>query len=197
MNLTEMRSLVRRDLHDENEADYRWTDDELDRHIAHALKDVSEAIPLEQKATLATTDGSHEISIASLTGLIMVEQVEYPVELTPPKYQRFALWNGTLTLLGDEVPDGSNCYIYYGKLHSLDGSISTLPTQFEELLATGADGYAAEHAAVNAVNRVNLGGDRTPVQWRTWGDEKLAFFRAELRHLGRRNRVRVRQLYRV
>ena len=82
MTLTEMRAIVRRDLHDEDAANYRWSDDELDelvdaikggkpdlhdedaanyrwsddeldRHIAHAAKEFSEAIPYEQKATIA------------------------------------------------------------------------------------------------------------------------------------------------
>ncbi len=61
MTLTDMRTNVRRDLHDEDAANYRWTDDELDRHIARGLKEFSEAIPLEQKATLATTASSREI----------------------------------------------------------------------------------------------------------------------------------------
>ena len=36
MNLSDMRAIVRRDLHDENSGSYRWTNDEIDRHIAHA-----------------------------------------------------------------------------------------------------------------------------------------------------------------
>ena len=31
MNLSEMRTLVRRDLHDEDSNNYRWSNDELDR----------------------------------------------------------------------------------------------------------------------------------------------------------------------
>src|SRR3972149_1752121 len=108
MNLTEMRTIVRRDLHDEDAANYRWSNDELDRHITHAVKELSEAVPLEQKATIATTSGSREIDISSLSDRIMVEAVEYPVGKFPQRYQRFALWGDTLTLLGDEVPDGSN-----------------------------------------------------------------------------------------
>ena len=41
MNLADMRTIVRRDLHDEEASNYRWTNDELDRHIAHAVKDFS------------------------------------------------------------------------------------------------------------------------------------------------------------
>ena len=40
-----MRAIVQRDLHDEDETAYRWSDDALDGHIAHALKEFSEAIP--------------------------------------------------------------------------------------------------------------------------------------------------------
>ena len=195
MNLTEMRAIVRRDLHDEDAANYRWSDDELDRHIAHAVKEFSEAIPYEQKATKATTSGSREIDISTLTDRIMVQVVEYPVDEFPKRYQRFSLWGDSITLLGDEVPDGSNAYIYYGKLHTLDASTSTIPTNLEDLVAAGAEGYAAVEWAVYAVNRVNVGGTMTPSEFLAWGNEKLGFFRQELKRLGRRNRVRIRQLY--
>jgi len=92
MNLAEMRAIVRRDLHDEDDTNYRWTDEELDRHITHAVKDFSEAIPYEQKVIKATTSGSREIDISALTDRIMIEAVEYPVAQFPRKYQRYSLW---------------------------------------------------------------------------------------------------------
>jgi len=196
MNLSDMRAVVRRDLHDEDANNYRWTNDELDRHIAHAVKDFSEAIPYEQKATKATTSGSREVDISTITERSMVEAVEYPVDKFPKRYQRFSLWADTLTLLGDEVPDGSNAYIYYGKLHTLDVSTSTIPIIYEDLIAAGAGGYAAVEWAVYAINRVNVGGTPTPREFLAWGREKLNYFKAELKRLGRRNRVRIRSLYR-
>ena len=195
MNLTEMRALVRKDLHDEDPLNYRWTDAELDRHIARAVKEFSEAIPLEQKAVLVTVSGSREISLDTLTNRIMIGAVEYPLGRFPPNYQRFAFWNETLTLLGSEVPDGSNCQVYYGKLHTLDGSSSTLPPQFEDLAATGAAGYAASEQGAYTINQVNNGGPGTSGEWREWAREKLDFFREGLKRFGRRNRVRARQLY--
>jgi hypothetical protein len=195
MNLTEMRNTVRRDLHDEDDSNYRWTNDELDRHIAHAVNEFSEAIPYEQKATKATTSGSREIDISTITGRIMVEAVEYPVGRFPKWYQRFALWADTITLLGDEVPDGSDAYIYYGKLHTLDSETSTIPAKHEDLIVAGACGYAAVEWAVYAINRVNIGGTPTPRELLDWGKEKLGHFRKELRRLGRRNRAKVRSLY--
>ena len=195
MNLTEMRTIVRRDLHDEDEGNYRWTNDELDRHIAHAVKDFSEAIPYEQKSTKATTSGSRELDISTITDRIMVEAVEYPVDKFPKRYQRFSLWADILTILGDEVPDGSNAYIYYGKLHTLDANGSTIPAKHEELVVTGACGYAAVEWAIYAINRVNVGGGTSPREFLAWGREKLDYFKVELKRLGRRNRIRVSSLY--
>ena len=195
MNLTEMRTIVRRDLHDEDTQNYRWTNDELDRHITHAVKDFSEAIPYEQKTAKATTSASREIDISTITNRVMVEAVEYPVGRFPRRYQRFAIWADTITLLGDEVPDGSNAYIYYGKLHTLDSGTSTIPTRHEDLIVAGACGYAAVEWAVYAINRVNVGGNQTPDELLNWGREKLDHFRRELKRLGRRNRVRIRSLY--
>ena len=195
MNLSEMRTTVRRDLHDEDDTNYRWTDDELDRHIAHAVKDFSEAIPDEQMAIKATASGSREIDISTLTDRIVIEAVEYPVAQFPRKYQRYSLWADTLTLLGDEVPDGSNAHIYYGKLHTLDATTSTIPTKHEDLVAIGAGGYAAVEWAAYAINRVNVGGLMTTKEFLTWGRKKLSYFKAELKRLGRRSRVRIRSLY--
>ncbi len=195
MNLTEMRSLVRRDLHDEDAANYRWTDDEIERHIARAVKEFSEALPLEQKAILATTAGSHELSIANLTNRIMIEAVEYPADKFPKNYQRFSLWNDIIELLGQDVPDGSNCYIYYCKLHTIDGSSSTIPPKYEDLVASGAAGYASYEWSIYSVNHVNTGGAGTPEEFQTWGKELISHFRSELKRLGRKNRVRARWLY--
>jgi hypothetical protein len=195
MNLTDMRAIVRRDLHDEDSNNYRWTDDEINRHIAHAVREFSGSIPLEQKAAKATTSGSRALDITPITNRVMVEVVEYPVDKFPIRYQPFSLWGDTLTLLGDEVPDGSNAYIYYGKLHTLDVSSSTVPAQYEDLVAAGAGGYAAVEWAVYAINRVNVGGTVAPGELLEWGNRKLKYFRQELKRLGRRNRVRVSSLY--
>ena len=196
MNLTDMRAIVRCDLHDEDAGNYRWTDDELNRHIARAVKDLSERLPSEQKATKATTSGSRELDISNIADRVAVMAVEYPVDQFPLRYQRFSLWGDTLTILSEEIPDGSNAYVYYGKLHTLDASSSTIPGQYEDLAANGAAGYAATEWAIFAVNQVNVGGSVTPKEFMTWGRERLSEFRKELRRLGRRNRVRLNTLYR-
>lgn len=194
MNLTDMRALVRRDLRDEGESGYRWTADELDRHIAHATSELSEAQPLEQQALVATTAGSRDISLADLDGLVMVQAVEYPLGYFPRRYQPFSLWAGTLSLLGAELPDGSNACICYGKQHILDAGKSTIPGYLEDLVAAGAEGYAAVAWAVFATNRVNSGG-AAPDDFQRLGQLRLDYFHSELKRLGRRHRLRMAQLY--
>jgi len=195
MNLAEMRTIVRRDLHDEDSGHYRFTDAELERHIAHAVKDFSEAVPLEQTTLTATVSGLRDIDISGLTGRVMVEAVEYPAGKFPPRFQRFSLWANVLTLLGDEVPDGSDACIYYGKLHTLSVDSSTIPAMYEDLIATGAAGYAAMEFAAYTINQVNTGGAQSPPDFLTFGKEGLSQFRRELKRLGRRNRIRTRELY--
>lgn len=193
MTLGEMITRVRRELKDESSV--LWSDDELTRHIDRAVAELSEAIPLEQKATIATTADSRQVDISSLSDRVMVEAVEYPVDEFPKIYQRFALWADTLTLLGSEVPDGSDCYLYYGRLHTLDAVTSTVPAKCEDMVAAGAAGYAALAWGVYAVNRVNVGGAATPREYCIWGKERLRFFSQEVKKLGRKSRVRTRSLY--
>jgi len=69
----------------------------------------------------------------------------------------------------------SNACIYYGQLHTLNVSTSTIAAWQEDLITTGACGYAAVEWAVYAINRVNTGGDATSGELLNWGKEKLAF----------------------
>jgi hypothetical protein len=195
MNLTEMIGLVRKDLHDEDSGNYRWTDSELTRHINRAVKELSERVPAPARATLATTTDSRELDISGLTNRIMVEAVEFPINDYPPSFQRFSIWGDILTIISGSEPDGSNCHIYYGTLHTLDASGSTLPVKYEDLVVTGACGYAAVEWAAYAINRVNVGGVNVSREFRLWGSEKLAVFQEALRRLGRRQRVRVQRLF--
>jgi hypothetical protein len=195
MNLAEMIALVRKDLRDEDSGSYRWTDAELTRHISRSVKELSEKIPLPARATLPTTADSRELDISGLANRIMVEAVEYPVNASPPAFQRFSIWGDMLTIIGGCEPDGSNCYVYYGTLHTLDASGSTVPAKYEDLVAAGACGYAAIEGAVYTINRVNAGGTTTAVDFRLWGSEQLGIFRERLKRLGRNQRVRAQQLF--
>ena len=198
MNLTDMRARIRKDLHDEDSQNYRWTDSELNRHIDRAVRELSLPCPLEAKATLSTTAESRDLSLSSLSDLVAIEAVEYPVGNYPPSYIRFSVWADTLTLLIDSLPgNAEDIYVYYGKLHTLTADSSTVPSKLEDLVALGAAAYAAIEWASFATNRVNMGGVDTWRSYLTWGQDRLAEFMKGLVKHSKKNTVRVRQLYPV
>lgn len=199
MDLPTIRARLRTDLHDEDSENYRWTDGELDRHIQHAVREFSLALPLEAQTTLSTTAGSRELSVSGLTDLVAIEAVEYPVDEHPASYVRFSVWLNTLTLLIDPsaegLPGGEDVKLYYTTLHTIDSMSSTVPSRFEDVIAGGAAGHAAVEWASFATNRVNVGGQNVWREYLTWGRERLADFQRSLARHGRRNAVRARRLY--
>jgi hypothetical protein len=184
------------DLHDEDSAAYRWTDAVLDRHIGRAVNEYSLHAPLEQKTTLATTPGSRDVSVASLTSLIDIEAVEWPVGEFPPRRVGWSEWQSTITLDAVSAPSAAeNMYVYWTRMHTLDGSSSTVPAPHEDIVAAGAAAYAALDWTSYATNRINTGGDDVWGRYKAFGDERLRYFRAELKRIGRANAVRQRRMY--
>jgi hypothetical protein len=195
MDLPTMLAEVRRDLRDEDDENYQWTDDELERHIARAVLEFSAKIPCVQMTALATTPDSRDIDISGLTDRIDVIAVEYPIGEDPKRRVRYSLFGDTLTILGDEIPDGSNCNIYWGTIHTLDAESSTLPSRFEHLIAVGAEGYALNAWGDYAINKVNLGGAETASDYRASGNSKLKYFRNVLKRQGSASGIAISRLY--
>lgn len=196
MDLATMRTRVRRDLRDEDAGNERWTDAELDRHIARAVQEVSLAAPLEASTTLTTGAGSRDVSIATLTSRVSVEAAEYPVGQYPRSLVPFTTWADTLSMLIDGTPAaGESVLVRYTKLHTLDGAGTTLPDRLHDLVATGAGAYAALEWASYATNRVNVGGAETWRNYHTWAQERMAAFAKALAKLGRERRLRAHRMY--
>jgi len=195
MNLSDMRTLVRRDLKDEDASNYRWQDNEIDRAIARAVAELSRYIPREMKATIATTDGSREIALTTLTDRVSVDRVEFPVGETPRSFQRFNVYSETITLIGDVEGDGNNCYVYWGKVHTLDGSTSTIPSYLEDVLALGATAYAVLAQTQYRVDVAGHGGEQADRDYQSWGAAMLKEFKAQLKRFGKGRKLKISQLY--
>ena len=193
--LSDIRTRVRTDLRDTEPSTQRWTDSQLDRHIERALHDIDRFVPREATATVATSAGSRDISLAAVSGLIDVDAVEFPVGEYPPCYVQFSRWDDTLTLLIDRVPAGEDLKLYHTAGHVLDGSGSTVPEHLEELLAIGAAGYAALELASYDIEQLNL-NPATVAEYSRQGRAWLTAFQQLLHHHGRNNAVRSRRLYR-
>jgi hypothetical protein len=194
--LTTLRARLRQDLHDEDSNNYRWTDNVLNRHIARAVRELGLVLAREQLDTLSTAAGSREISIAALTDLVRVEAVEWPTGQYPPAYVPFSVYETTLTLLVETAPAAvEDVNVFWGKLHTVDGSTCTVPAAAEEALLLGAAGYAAVEWASFATNRANVAGAAAAEHYRAWGEEQLTRFREQLKHFGERSRLRAMSLF--
>jgi hypothetical protein len=190
-----MRTLVRRDLKDEDNANYRWQDNEIDRAIQRALAELSRYCPREMKSTIATVDGSREVDISSLTDRVLVDRLEFPVAETPRQFQRFAIHADTITLTGNVEGDGTNCYIYWGKVHTLDGSTSTIPSYLEDVLALGAAAYAVLAQTQYRTDTAGFGGEQADRDYQSWGNAMLKQFTAQLKRFGRGRKLKISQFY--
>ena len=195
MDLATMRGLVRRDLKDEDSDNYRWVNDEIDRAIQRAVDDLSRYVPAEEKATIATTDASREIDISSLTDRVSVDKVEFPVDQHPMELQRFTVYQDTLTLIGDYQGDGEDCYIYWSKVHTLDGDASTIPAYLEDLVALGATAYAALAQSQYHSDRANTGGSDVDRDYTYWGRDRLLEFNKKLKAYSRNRKLKTGRFY--
>ena len=188
MTLTEIRALVRRDLRDEDAAAHRWSDAELDRAVAQAVSEYGLASPLPQTALLPTISGSREIDIAALSARVIVEAVEYPVDKYPRLFCPFSLCGDTI-VFKDITPDGSNCRVYYGSLHTLDAAGTTIAERDMDFIVAGAAAYAVLSLSVFNLNRVSIGGNTTAADLFNWSQQRLNTFQKELARRHWRNRV--------
>ena len=176
MDLTTMRANLRKDLHDEDSANIRWTDAVLNRHIDRAGKEYGQAWPLVASGSLSA-GSSRRYDLSAQSGYLWCGRVEYPVDDDPPRYLPFREDGvGTVYLLGDEAPVvGENVKFWYAKAHTVDASGSTIPREHEELVALGAAGFAAVEWANYAIGRLNVSGEAS--EWyRAWGEARLREF---------------------
>ncbi|MCZ2110330.1 MAG: hypothetical protein LC118_12315 [Dehalococcoidia bacterium] len=187
--LSAIRGLVRLDLHDTDASIERWTDDQLDRHIAHAVAELNLLAPRQLSSTMATTPGSRDLDISALTGIIAVERVEFPAGYYPPCIVRFERWGENLTLLVSREPEGQDARVFYTAAHTLDGSGSTLPPELETLVVMGAAAFAVNERALFSAEQLNNAGPAVPEQLAAWGRARETAFRQLLREHTRRRRT--------
>jgi hypothetical protein len=193
MNLTEMRARVREDLQDTDSENYRWTDDEVDGAIDRAVMEYSLYAAIEQQDDIATTDGDPELDISSLTGLLKVQSVEFPIGQSPKYYQRTEYWAGHLYM--NDEGDGNDARVRWLKKHTLTAESTTIPTEHEEIIVLGATGYLAMSASVATVDRAFIAGRYGTVSYRAWGIERLKRYDQKLQQIARANKVISKQLY--
>jgi hypothetical protein len=193
MNLVEMTARVREDLQDTDSQNYRWTDDEVDGAILRAVDEYSIHAPIQQQSDIVTTNDDNELVISSLSGILKVEAVEFPLGETPRHLQHIDYYAGKLYMQDDG--DGSNARVRWLKKHTLAAGSTTIPVEHDEILVLGATGYLAMSASANTVDRAFIAGHYGTTSYKAWGIERLKRYDMRLRQVDQANRVTQRQLY--
>jgi hypothetical protein len=187
-----MRARVRQDLQDTDSQNYRWTTDEVDGAIQRCVLEYSLHAPIEQQTDIATVDGSTELDISGLSGLLQVASVEFPIGQSPKYMQHFERYAGHLYM--EDEGDGTKARVRWLKIHTLGGS-TTIPAEHEEIIVLGATGYLAMSAAAYAVDRASIAGHYGTINYKAWGVERLQCYDKKLKQVAHGNRVIQRQLY--
>ncbi|MEW6141971.1 MAG: hypothetical protein AB1597_02295 [Chloroflexota bacterium] len=184
--IEDMRALVRRDLKDENPSAYRWTDDEVDRAIGRAVLEYSQYVPRYQKDALNTVSGQDYVDIATLTNRVRVYRVEFPIGNVPRSHQPFRVYMNHLIFMGDDVGNGNQCHVEWGKVHTIDASVNTVDAQHYHTIALGAAAYAVLAISQYTIDRSNIGGEDVDMDYLDWGNAMLNRFHKELARIARR-----------
>jgi hypothetical protein len=193
MNLTEMRARVREDLQDTDSENYRWTDDEVDGAIDRVVTEYSLHAPIEQQDDIATTDGDTELDISSLSGLLGIESVEFPIGQSPKYLQKTEYWAGHLYM--EDEGDGNDARVRWLKKHALTAESTTIPAEHEEIIVLGATGYLAMSASAYTVDRASIAGRHATINYKAWGKDRLARYDRKLKAIARTSKVIPHELY--
>jgi hypothetical protein len=172
-----IRATVRQLLRDEiKTTDTEFDEDELDIHIDESLVEISQRSPYEVRET-KTGAGSKELDISSITDLLEVEKVEYPIGSDPPSFQRFSIFGNILRIEDDTPLSGEGIYLYCNKVHQLTKSTSTLSPDLESVLVKGAVAKAAQ-AWLNKMRDTIV---PSTVNWyQGWANTQFLLYQKEL-----------------
>ncbi len=186
--LSDLRGQVRKDLHDEDSASYRWSDGVLNRHIERALAEFSAASPRTATTMINAVEGVREYDLSAVSDLTnrpsAIIAVEWPYDAAapafPPRFVPVRVVANRLHLLSMEAPAaGDVLRVWYTLPHVLSESVKTLAPEDEPLVALGAAAYAALERASYATERITPSG-ATVDDYQAWGERALQRFRNAL-----------------
>lgn len=190
--LAAMTTNLRTDLKDLDSTSYLWLDSELQRHLQHAVNDYQKIYPLVAAVVIsAVADANQNTRRQSVgnplpVGYLWTERVEFPIDNDPPAYLVFReelTDQGTLYLAtGDPPAAGDQLRVWYASVHTLSATISTIPTEHEEIITLGAVAYAAQAAERYTASRLNASA-WTPKGLQDFADKAMADYLAVLASL--------------
>lgn len=127
-----------------------FSDTNVDQHIQQAVEELSVAVPLQATTDLTLAPGSRTLMLSSLSRLLQVVAVEYPVDAWPRRFVEFERWGGALTLAVAPPDAAATARVYYDQGHLVDSAGSTVAAVHEYLVVEGATAFALLARAAGA-----------------------------------------------
>lgn len=177
-----------------------WSDDEIDQGLRQALGEYSLALPSSQESVLELPGDGWEVALDGLVGLQCVLDCHYPYDSSLSGAAQLAnqtlswrlWWDDARPVLalrtaGERLPRaGEEIRVWYSTRHTiqdLDGAAaSSVRAGHEQLLVSGAGGYAALQRVIN--NLEVAGQDMfAVVLMGSWARGKQREFQAGLQRL--------------
>jgi len=180
--LTTLRDRVEATLQDATNA--RWSTDDIDEAIRKALEEFCLIDPLESITTITLAAAGREVDISAISGRLAVTRAWWPYTAADPEYPpnwcTYEVWGDVLFLdTGTEPAVSDVVRVWYTTLHTLNGldgaAATTLPTDTDTVLVTGAAGFAAQQRAVELTEELNI-DDKTVQKLSTYAADRLAEF---------------------
>ncbi len=168
---------------------YAFDQRDIDESIRWALGRFNEIAPQETITSLTLTSAGREVDLSSITDLLRVTRVWWPYSSSsptfPPNWVSYEVWGDTLFIDSDSEPQsGDVVRVWYVRLCTVNGlddaTATTLPSDAETLLVTGAAGYVAEERITEKP------GWRVPRDLKEWAIARLHDFERGLKAHSRR-----------
>lgn len=175
-----------------------WSSAELTDHLRRTLREIDLLAPRPTTATLTPDEGSRELSLASLGGIVALLDLWYPYDADEPAHppERPAwrwLTADSIWLAVEAPPDGVlQARLLYGAPHTVDGldgaSLTTLDAYGEQLLVLGTTASAAEQLSLARTGAITV-TTNTPHQLAEWARARRKRFEQGLERLAARRRL--------
>lgn len=151
--------------------------------FTQSLRELNNYSPNLAKSTVTFSSTVKELSIASLTDLIDVINIEYPVDKDPRRYRNYDVRGSSVILDISFAPSsGDTAYIWYSAPHTVSGTATnTLNKEEERLLIELTAAQVAMDYSFSKISSMAIGGKW--VDFHSWGKDKENKALAELRRL--------------
>lgn len=140
-----------------------WGTAEIRAHLDQSLRELSDYSPNYAKGTVSFASTAKKLVLSALSNLIEVEDIEYEIDLDPPRKRNFQVRGGTAIIDISFWPSaGDEAYVYYKTFHSISGTATNTLNPTEErllidltagqaMVSKAATVYAQTHSAISAI----------------------------------------------